>query len=458
MARTNDLGRDAIAPLVLRIAIPSMLAQFVSVFYSIIDRIFVSSIPAVGDLALAGLGVCGPVVTMVASFAFLIGIGGTPLMGISLGERNPQRAQQIMANCFAMLLVLAVVLTGVVYLLREPMLRLFGASDITYQYAEAYFTVYIAGTVFALLSTGMNQFIIAQGYAKTGMLSVMIGTVLNIILDPVFIFVFDMGVRGAALATVVSQGVSTAFVLRFLFSRRSKIRITFGGYDASVMLRVLKLGFTPFAIIAVDNVMIIAMNALLQTYGGAQGDILITVNTIAQSFMLVVTMPLGGISGGTQCILSYNYGACNSLRVQKAHRFIMTLCAGYNTVLFVLAHTCGPLFISLFTKDAVIAAEAFRAIKIVTIAIIPLGIQYAIIDGLTGMGQVQLSLPLSFWRKAVYFVSIFLLAKLCGAASVFYAEPISDILGPLVSIPVCFKALPKIMRHRETDLRPKTYQ
>ena len=229
MAKVNDLGRDPLPGLVLRIAIPSMLAQFVSVFYSIVDRIFVSSIPEVGDLALAGLGVCGPVVTMVGSFAFLIGIGGTPLMGISLGERNPARAKQIMANCFAMLLILSAVLTVAVFALREPMLRLFGASDITYEYADAYFRVYIAGTVFALLSTGMNQFIIAQGYAKTGMLSIMIGTVMNIILDPVFIFVFDMGVSGAALATVISQAASAAFVICFLFSRRSSVKISFGG-------------------------------------------------------------------------------------------------------------------------------------------------------------------------------------------------------------------------------------
>ncbi|MBQ8238651.1 MAG: MATE family efflux transporter [Oscillospiraceae bacterium] len=458
MAKVNDLGRDPIPALVLRIAIPSMLAQFVSVFYSIVDRIFVSSIPEVGDLALAGLGVCGPVVTMVGSFAFLIGIGGTPLMGISLGERNPARARQIVANCFAMLLALSAILTAAVFALKEPMLRLFGASDITYEYADAYFSVYIAGTVFALLSTGMNQFIIAQGYAKTGMLSIMIGTVMNIILDPVFIFVFDMGVSGAALATIISQAASAAFVICFLFSRRSNVKISFGGYDLGICLRVLKLGFTPFAIIAVDNVMIIAMNALLQKYGGpAQGDILVTVNTIVQSFMLVVTMPLGGISGGTQCILSYNYGACNSERVIKGHRFITAICAGYTTVLFILARTCGPLFISLFTEDAAIAAEAFRAIKIVTLAIIPLGVQYAIIDGLTGMGQVQLSLPLSFWRKLVYFVSIFLLADLAGAPSVFFAEPISDILGPLVSIPVCMKALPRIMKDREQDLRPRKY-
>ena len=456
MARINDLGRDSIPGLVMRIAIPSMLAQFVSVFYSIVDRIFVSSIPEVGDLALAGLGVCGPVVTMVGSFAFLIGIGGTPLMGISLGERNPERAKKILANCFMMLCVLAVILTGVVFALKEPMLRLFGASDVTYEYANAYFSVYIAGTIFALISTGMNQFIICQGYAKTGMLSVMIGTVMNIILDPVFIFTLDMGVAGAALATVVSQAASAAFVLGFLFSRRSSVKITFGGYDWSIMARVLKLGFTPFAIIAVDNVMIIAMNALLQKYGGeTQGDILVTCNTIVQSFMLVVTMPLGGISGGTQCILSYNYGACNSDRVVKAHRFICCICALYTTIMFILAHTCGPLFISMFTQETALAQEAFRAIKICTLAIIPLGVQYAIIDGLTGMGQVQLSLPLSFWRKLVYFVSIFLLPELFGAVSVFYAEPISDILGPVVSMIVIIRCLPKIMRDRELNARPR---
>ena len=453
MARVNDLGKDSIPGLVLRIAIPSMLAQFVSVFYSIVDRIFVSSIPEVGELALAGVGVCGPIVTMVVSFAFLIGIGGTPLMGISLGERNKERAQQILGNCFMMLCVLSVVLTAVVYLLREPMLRLFGASEVTYKYAESYFCTYICGTIFALLSTGMNQFIICQGYAKTGMAAVMLGTVLNIILDPVMIFFFDLGVQGAALATVISQAASMIFVLCFLFGKRTNVKITFGNYNWNIMSRVLKLGFTPFAIIAVDNVMIIAMNALLQKHGGAaQGDMLVTCNTIVQSFMLVVTMPLGGISGGTQCILSYNYGACNCERVTKAHHFIRWLCAGYNTFMFAMVYLAGPLFISLFTKDPELAAEAFRAIKICTLAIIPLGVQYAIIDGLTGMGQVQLSLPLSFWRKAVYFVSIFLLPQFFGAGSVFFAEPISDILGPVVSIYICRKYLPKVLRAREENV------
>lgn len=453
MTTTNDLGQGSIPRLVFRIALPSMLAQFVSVFYSIVDRIFVSSIPDVGELALAGLGVCGPIVTMIGSFAFLIGIGGTPLMGISLGERNHKRARQILANCFLMLCILSVILTGIVFILKEPMLRLFGASDVTYEYANRYFTIYVCGTVFALLSTGLNQFIICQGFAKTAMFSVMLGTVLNLILDPVFIFVFDMGVGGAALATILSQAASAIFVLSFLFSRHTGVKITFGGYDFQIMLRILKLGFTPFAIIAVDNVMIIAMNALLHSYGGNQGDMLITCNTIVQSFMLVVTMPLGGISSGTQCILSFNYGACNMDRVTKAHRFITILCAAYTAIMFVLARVCGSVFISLFTTDDALAIQAMRAIRICTLAIIPLGVQYSIIDGLTGMGQVQLSLPLSFWRKGVYFAAIFLLARIWGASSVFYAEPISDILGPLVSILVEAKYLKKVLEDRVNSLQ-----
>lgn len=301
----NDLGREPIGRLVLRIAIPSMLAQFVSVLYSIVDRMFVGNIPVNGDLSLAGVGVCGPIVTMIGAFAFLVGIGGTPLMGIALGEGNREKASHILANCFVLLGGISVIVTILALALKAPMLRLFGASGATYPYAEAYFTIYVSGTIFSLLSVGMYQFIVAQGYAKVGMCSVILGAVLNIILDPVFIYLFRMGVRGAALATVISQAASAVFVLVFLF-RKSSITISFGGYSLKTMARVLQMGFTPFAIIAADNIMIIAMNALLQKHGGAQGDTLITVNTIVQSFMLVLTMPLGGISGGTQCILSYN--------------------------------------------------------------------------------------------------------------------------------------------------------
>lgn len=447
-AAKNDLGRDNIFRLVLRIALPSMLAQFVSVLYSIVDRIFVGNIPEAGDLALAGVGICGPVVTMIGAFSFLVGVGGTPLMGIRLGEGKKDKAEQVLANCFIMLCAVAVIVTALALILKEPMLRLFGASDVTYPYAEAYFTIYVSGTIFALLSTGMNQFIIAQGCAKAGMAAVMLGAVMNIILDPVCIYLLDLGVRGAALATVLSQCASMVFVLFFLF-KKADVGIGFGGYALPLMGKVLKLGFTPFAIIAVDNVMIIAMNALLQHYGGAQGDALITCNTIVQSFMLVMTMPLGGISAGTQGILSFNYGARQSERVLKAQKYIALLCVAYTALMFVLARTAAPAFASLFTADAALNEQACRAIRICTLAAVPLGVQYAIIDGFTGLGQPQLALPLSFWRKAVYFVSIFTLPALFGASSVFYAETISDILGPVVSIAVYLVSIKRLLKKRE---------
>ncbi|CCX37523.1 putative efflux protein MATE family [Clostridium sp. CAG:1013] len=448
MAVENDLGKDKISSLVWKIAIPSMLGQFVSVLYSIVDRMYIGNIPEVGDIALAGVGVCGPVVNLVGSVAFLIGVGGAPLVSIRMGEGNLKAAKQVLANCFLMLCVFSVVLVAGILPFREPMLRLFGASDATYPYAESYFTAYLCGTFFALAAAGLNQFVICQGFAKAGMASVVLGAVLNIALDPVFIFVLDMGVQGAAIATVISQAASAAFVVLFLFGKRVMVPITFGGYDLRIMGRVLVVGFTPFLIVAIDNVMIIAMNAILQTTGGAEGDMLVTCNTIVQSFMLVVTMPLGGISGGTQGILGYNYGARQVDRVRQAQKYIVGLCVGYTALMFVLARVAGPLFVRLFTQEPQLAEEAFDAIKICTLAIIPLGVQYELVDGFTGIGQVRLSLPLSFWRKLVYFVAIFLLPMAFGARAAFYAQPLSDVLGPLVTVIVYLLTMGKILKER----------
>ena len=434
MAAENDLGRDNIKKLVIRIAVNSMLAQFVSVLYSIVDRMYIGNIPVSGDMALAGAGVCGPVVTMIGSVAFLVGIGGAPLMSMKMGQGDNKAAERILANCFLMRALCSVLMGACIYPIRIPMLRYFGASDTTLPYANAYFTIYLTGTVFALMSTGMNQFLICQGFAKTGMYSVIIGAVLNIVLDPVFIFGFHMGVSGAATATVLSQTASCAFVLKTLFGKTVPVRITFGGYDWRLIRRILTIGFTPFIIIAMDNVMIITMNAILQKYGGAaRGDLLITCATIAQSFMLVVTMPLGGITSGTQAVLAYNFGAGNTDRVKGAQKYIFILAAAYTTLLFILARTVGGLFVRLFTSDPTVAAEALRAIRIFTLAIIPLAFQYEIVDGFTGLGQVQVALPLSFFRKGLYFVALFLLPAMFGAEAAFFAEPGSDIAGPVVS-------------------------
>ena len=450
MGASNHLGSEKMSRLVLKIALPSMLAQFVNVLYSIVDRMFVGNIPGVGDLSLAGVGVCGPIVTMISAFAFLIGVGGSPLLGIALGEGNRDKAEKILSNCFVMLCGVSLLVTATALWMKKPMLYLFGASDMIYPYADAYFTVYVSGTFFALLSIGLYQFVVAQGFAKTGMCSVILGAVMNIILDPIFIYVFDMGVRGAATATVISQACSATFVTVFLL-KKADVTIKFKGYSSAIMSRVLTMGFTPFIIIAVDNVMIIAMNALLQHYGGVEGDALITTNTIVQSFMLVMTMPLGGISAGTQCILSYNFGARQTNRVREAQKYIIAMCIGYTALLFVLARVAGPLFASLFTSDPALNAQACRAIRICTLFAIPLGIQYPIVDGFTGMGQVRWALFLSTWRKTVYFVALFLLPLFGPAHIIFYAEPISDILALAMSGPVFLYITPKILKRREIE-------
>lgn len=450
MRQENDLGKDPIGKLVWRIAVPSMLAQFVNVLYSIVDRMYIGNIAEVGDLALAGVGVCGPVITMVGSAASLVGIGGAPLMSIRLGEGKKKDASDIVANCFMMICALSIILTAVLYPLKKPMLMFFGASEATIPFADRYFSIYLIGTLFALLSVGMSQFIICQGFAKIAMLSVILGAVLNIILDPIFIFAFKMGVAGAAAATVISQFASCCFVLLFLFGERPQIKITFGGYSLRVIKKVLSVGFTPFAIIAVDNVMIIAMNAVLQKYGGAaDGDMLVTCATIAQSFMLVVTMPLGGITGGTQSILSYNYGAYQIDRVKKAQKKIFMLCLLYTGIMTAAAWLFGRQFVRLFTTDPTVSENALWAIRVCTLSLLPLGIQYEIVDGFTAIGKVRFSLPLSFWRKTVYFASLFLLPVFFGAKSAFYAEPISDLGGPLVSMAVYALAMNKVLIKRK---------
>lgn len=449
MKRENDLGRDPVRSLVLRVALPSMLAQFVSVFYSIVDRMYIGNIPEIGDTALAGVGICGPIVTVVGAFAFLVGVGGAPLMSIKLGEGDRNAAERILANCFLMLLVLSAALTTVSLLLRENLLMWFGASAVTFPYADAYITIYLMGTVFALMSSGLNQFIVCQGFANDGMRSVMLGAVLNIVLDPVFIFLFDMGVRGAALATVLSQMASCAYVLLFLFGRRPPVRITFGGYRFRTVRSILTVGLTSFIIIAMDNVMIIAMNTILQRYGGAgEGDMLVTCATIMQSFMLMITMPLGGITGGTQSILGFNYGARRPDRVLEAQKYIVLLCIIFTTVFFLVAQLIPQVFVLIFTRDPEYVAMASRAIRIFTLGVIPLGVQYTIVDGFTGMGVVRASLPLSFWRKGLYFVSLFVLPAYFGAQAVFFTGPIADFGGTAVSVLVYLLTIKRILNKR----------
>lgn len=268
MKRTNDLGRDPVFPLVCRLAIPTMLAQLVSVLYSIVDRIYIGNLPVIGDLALAGVGVCGPIVTLLSSFATLVGLGGAPILAMRMGEGNPKEAGRVLSNCFLMLLALSGALTALFLLSKEQLLLWFGASADTFGYADTYLTIYTAGTFFALMAAGMNSFLIAQGFSGLGMATVVLGAVLNIVLDPLFMFGLDLGVAGAALATVLSQMASCGFVLIALLRPKMPVPLRWGGFSRSIMLRVLAFGLSPFLIIATDSILLIVLNTVLQRYGG----------------------------------------------------------------------------------------------------------------------------------------------------------------------------------------------
>lgn len=437
MRVSTDLGRDSIPSLVLRLAIPSMIAQFVNVLYSIIDRIYIGHIPEIGNLALAGVGVCGPIVTFLSSFGTLIGLGGSVIMGIHLGEQNREKARQVLANAFFLLCCISIALTVIFLFSKEQLLIWFGASPITFPYANTYMTIYTAGTFFALMAVGLNYYINCQGFPVAGMATVLIGAVSNIILDPVFIFVFKMDVAGAAVATVFSQFASCAFALWFLLGKKVHIPISFGNYSLKVMGRILCLGFSPFMILATDSLILILMNSALQTYGGPeQGDMLITCATIAQSYLLMITAPMLGISGGTQAILSFNYGAHRADRIRQAEKFILKLMCLFTSAMFLLSWLVPGFFVGLFTSDGETARFSIRAIHIVTLMIVPLGFQYVFVDGLTAMAKTKEALMLSVFRKGLYAAGCVVLPMLFTAEAAFYTEPLADIVSATVTTTV----------------------
>lgn len=445
--KSANLGTDPVKQLVLRLALPAMLAQFVNVLYSIVDRMYIGNIPQIGETALAGVGICGPIVTMISAFASWVGVGGAPLMSIRMGQKDMDGARKILANCFLLMFLMSGLLIVFAYTVKAPILRAFGATETIFPYANSYMSTYLCGTLFAILSLGLNQFIICQGYSGLGMLSVVIGALVNIVLDPVFIFVFNMGVSGAACATVLSQLASCLFTLWILlFGKKTPITITFKGYESRLCIRVLTVGLTPFLIILFDNVLIIIQNIMLKLYGGAESDLLLTCNTIVQSFMLMITMPLSGISGGTQSILGFNYGAGKHDRIHLAERHIIKTGVIFCTIMFLLAQFASPVFIRLFTQDSLYIERTAGFIRIYTLGVIPLAVQYAIVDGFTGMSISQVSLPLSFFRKALYIALVVIFCIFIGADAMFWAEPISDVIAPIVSTVTYLIMLPKILK------------
>ena len=437
MKKTTDLGKDKVPLLVLKLAVPSMIAQFVNVLYSTVDRMFIGNIPRIGDEALAGVGVCGPIVTLLTSFGTLIGLGGSILMAMRMGAGRKKQAENILAHSFVLLVLFSALLTFFFLLIKGHLLNWFGASDTTFPYADSYMTIYTAGTFFALMAVGLNYFITCQGFPGIGMLTVIIGALTNILLDPVFIFGFHMNVAGAAIATVIAQFVSCAFAFRFLTGKKIPVKITLlrkKNLSSMSVQRVLELGISPFLILATDSVILIVLNTVLQTYGGPEeGDLLITCATIVQSYMMLITGPMLGISSGTQAILSYNYGAKNIDRVKSAEKYILLLCLCFTTLMFLVSRTVPEYFIRIFTRDPGQTDLCIWGIHVFTLMIIPLSFQYVFVDGFTALGRSRTALFLSVFRKGDYILFTIVLPIFWGARSAFYAQPLADGISAVMS-------------------------
>lgn len=443
----KDLGKDSILKLVFSMALPAMVAQLVNVLYSIVDRMFVGQIPIIGNQALAAVGICGPIVTLLSSFGTLIGIGGSILMSIKMGQKEDEDAKKILFTSFIMLVIISILLTIIFLFLRKPMIYWFGGSDALFGYANTYLTIYTSGTFFALMAIGMNYFITCQGYASIAMFSVVAGAITNIVLDAYFIKVLKMQIEGAAIATVIAQIISAIFVLGFLCSRLSVIKLRKNKFMARYAKRILKLGFSPFIIIASDSIIIILLNKILQQAGGAgYGDILISAATIAQSCFLLVTGPLLGITSGTQTIISYNFGARNRERIEKAFKTIVTLALSFCVIMFIVIMFFSKNLVLLFTNDVVTIPIAARAVKIFVLGIIPMAVQYSLVDGITALSNVKISLALSMTRKTIYIVSLIILPIFFMADCAFFAQPIADIIGTLITTAVFIKTYPEFMR------------
>lgn len=431
----HEFDQIPISKLVLRLGIPAMCAQFFNILYSIVDRAFVGHIAADGDIALASIGICAPVLTAITAFSSLVGIGGASVMSISIGKKDYKNARLAMNNAILLLLCLSAILTVLSLISVKPLLYALGCSDIMYPYASGYFKIYVTGTAAVLCGTGMNQFILAFGNAKRGMLTVMIGAIVNTILDPIFIYVFHMGICGAAVATVIAQFCVLLYVLFFLFSDKPAFKLSYSHLNYPIVRQILTIGSLPFFIMLFDNLLVISLNFTLRKYGGnIMGDRYISCAAVVQSFMVLVFYPAQGITAGCGTLYSYHYGAGHYDKVMQVFRYVFYLCAGYMLLLCVAAQLIPETFAYIFIQDETAVILAASCIRKYTLGLLGVAIQYAIVDGLTAMGQIRFALPISFFRKILYIICVFLFPFFCSLENVFYAETISDIAGASVTV------------------------
>ena len=426
------LGREPVGRLLLKLALPTVTAQLINMLYNIVDRIYIGHIPGVGAAALTGVGVCMPLIMIVTAFAAFVGFGGAPRASIYMGKGDDAAAEKTLGNCFTVQLIISVLLTAVLLLWNRDLLMAFGASENTIEYGVQYMNIYAIGTIFVQLTLGMNAFITAQGFAKTGMFSVLIGAVANIILDPIFIFGFDMGVRGAALATILSQAMSCAWVLLFLCGKKTRLRLRARHMplEAKIILPSLALGLSTFIMQASESVISICFNSSLLRYGG---DIAVGAMTILTSVMQFAMLPLQGLGQGAQPIISYNYGAHNPQRVKAAFKLLLKCSLIYSTVLWILVMLFPQGFAAMFTADEALLRFTKTALRIYMACLLLFGIQIACQMTFTSLGKAKASIVVAVMRKFVLLIPLIYTLPLLFPAdktkAVYFAEPAADFIA-----------------------------
>lgn len=431
--RKNDFSKGSIPQNILSLAVPMTAAQLVNVLYSVVDRIYLGRLPGSGHLALTGIGVALPIVSVIMGLANLCGTGGAPLCSISRGRGDDGEAEDIMGNAFALLMLLGVAATAFFQLLKEPILYLFGASADTFPYADDYMTVYLCGTVFVMVSLGMNPFINAQGFGRTGMMTVVLGAAVNIILDPVLIFLLHMGVRGAALATIIAQGLSAAWVLAFLTGdrailrlRRSRVRL-----DGVRTRRIVSLGISGFFQNMTNSLVQVVCNATLQAWGG---DLYVGVMTILNSVREVVVMPVHGLNNGGQPVTSYNYGAGKYSRVRESIRFTVGTTVLYSAAVWLAAMAIPAVFIRIFNGEAEVIRAGVPALRVYFCMFLFMSLQMSSQSVVVSLGRSRQAIFFSLLRKAIINAPLTVILPIrMGTMGVFAAEAVSQLLGGLAS-------------------------
>ena len=429
----NDFSKGSIVGNIMSLAVPMTLAQLINVLYNIVDRIYIGRIPDHATLSLTGLGLCLPIISMVMAFANLFGMGGAPLCSIERGRGRQDEAEKIMGNSFCLMLIFGTLLTVLGLLFKRPMLYLFGASDQTFPYADSYVSIYLLGSVFVMIGLGMNSFINSQGFGKVGMMTVLLGAAANIALDPVFIFTLNMGVRGAALATVISQGLSAAWIFLFLTGPKTilKLKKTCMKLEKKRVKDIVALGLSGFTMSITNSLVQIMYNATLQTYGG---DLYVGVMTVINSVREVVSMPVQGVTNSAQPVMGFNYGAKAYGRVKRSILFISAVSIGYTLAAWGLVHGFPGFFIWIFNQDADLIAAGIGAMQIYYFGFFMMSLQFAGQSVFTALGKSKKAVFFSIFRKIVIVSPlILLLPKIPGLGTdgIFMAEPISNFVGGL---------------------------